>query len=451
MGSLKFDSLPEEVLIQILLYKPEFKWPDNKWNSEMRTLLSISHTNRALRRLALSTPCLWATLGIIEIGSSVYDVNEDEDLMEKARDEGVLNLFRLWIERSGEVPLNYEIDIRGNTPTANDLINLFFEQKYRLRSAKVSFSGRPLRIPSSGLKNMPCLQNLSITSLDDVFQLETGIDLSESTQLRNLCLRGVNSSLWRTIMDTIHTQQLTELELVLTPDVHTRDISDHYILTSLGSFTNLKRLYIELNRPGYFNSDEVWNGPPVLLPNLRVLILYEFREEILEHFNTPSLVSLFLHIRGDEEHHILNFIRRSSPPLETMHIAVYRLEGDDFLRILEEVPTVKTLSLAYDLLDRRTNKLHDFWSFLSINDSSMDVLLPELTELYFHMVQFLGMDMIEEVTLFSEALLSRRKYSKNFRFYGEFKDFHHCIKNVLCPMVDGPYGSSYVRKLFKIS
>ena len=252
-------------------------------------------------------------------------------------------------------------------------------------------------------------------------------------------------------MDTIHTQQLTELELVLTPDVHTRDISDPYILTSLGSFTNLKRLYIELNRPGYFNSDEVWNGPPVLLPNLRVLILYEFREEILEHLNTPSLVSLFLHIKGDEEHHILNFIRRSSPPLEIMHISVYRLEGDDFLRILEEVPTVKTLSLAYDLLDRRTNKLHDFWSFLSINDSSMDVLLPELTELYFHTVQFLSMDLIEEVTLFSEALLSRRKYSKNFRFYGEFENFHHCIKNVLCPMVDGPYDDFYIKKLFKIS
>ena len=99
MGSLKFDSLPEDVLIQILLYKPKIKqpkkeWrPKKEWNSEMRTLLSISHTNRALRRLALSTPCLWATLEIIEIGSSIYDVNEDEDLMEKARDEGVLNLF----------------------------------------------------------------------------------------------------------------------------------------------------------------------------------------------------------------------------------------------------------------------------------------------------------------------------------------------------------------------
>ena len=133
-----------------------------------------------------------------------------------------------------------------------------------------------------------------------------------------------------------------------------------------------------------------------------------------------------------------------------MHIAVYRLEGDDFRHILEEVPTVKTLSLRHTLLDRRNNKLHDLWSFLSINDSSMDVLLPGLTELYFHMVQFLGMDMIEEVTLFSEALLSRRKYSKNFRFYGEFEDFHHCIKNVLCPMVDGPYDPSYIRKLFKI-
>ena len=60
-------------------------------------------------------------------------------------------------------------------------------------------------------------------------------------------------------------------------------------------------------------------------------------------------------------------------------------------------------------------------------------------------------DEIEEVILFSEALLSRRKYSKNFRFYGEFENFHHCIKNVLCPMVDGPYDDFYIKKLFKIS
>ena len=253
-------------------------------------------------------------------------------------------------------------------------------------------------------------------------------------------------------MDTIHTQQLTELELYLAPDVHTRYISDPYILKSLGSFTNLKRLYIELNRPGYFNSDEVWNGPPVLLPNLRVLILYESREEILEHLNTPSLVSLFLHIGVDEEHHVRNFLRRSSPPLENMHIATEYLEGDVFLRILEEVPTVKTLSLRHTLLDRRNNKLHDLWSFLSINDSLIDVLLPELTELYYYNYEYLNRNMIEEVTtLFSEALLSRRKYSKSFRFYGEFENFPHCIKNVLCPMADGPYDPSYIRKLFKIS
>ena len=81
----------------------------------------------------------------------------------------------------------------------------------------------------------------------------------------------------------------------------------------------------------------------------------------------------------------------------------------------------------------------------------MDVLLPELTELYCHIVQYLSTDLLEEVILFSEALLSRRKYSKNFRFYGEFEDFPHCIKNVLCPMVDSPYDPSYIRKLFKIS
>ena len=92
MRSINLDTLPDDILIQVFLYKPNYKQQEKPDNS-MGTLLSISHTNRALRRLALSTPCLWATLGIIEIGSPIYGVNEDEDLMEKARDEGVLNLF----------------------------------------------------------------------------------------------------------------------------------------------------------------------------------------------------------------------------------------------------------------------------------------------------------------------------------------------------------------------
>ena len=136
-----------------------------------------------------------------------------------------------------------------------------------------------------------------------------------------------------------------------------------------------------------------------------------------------------------------------------MHIVVYRIEGDDFLRIFEEAPTVKTLSLEYTLLDRRRNKkLNDLWSFLSIKDSSMNVLLPELTELYYYNYEYLNRDMIKEATtLFSEALLSRKRYSKNFRFYGHFGDSSCCTKNLLCSMADGPYDSSYIKKLFEIS
>ena len=184
MGSVKLCSIPEDILIRIFLCGITNEFRLGLGFAAMAFLLNISHTNQALRRLTLSTPCLWSTLGTIVIG---------------LKDEGVLNLFRLWIERSGEVPLNYKIDIRWNTPAANDLINLFFEQKYRWRSAKVFFaeSSPYLPFPSSGLKNMPCLQKLSITirNLNAVFQLKTDIDLSESTQLRNLCLKWVNSSL----------------------------------------------------------------------------------------------------------------------------------------------------------------------------------------------------------------------------------------------------------------
>ena len=158
MGSLKFDSLPEDVLIQILLYKPKIKqpkkeWrPKKEWNSEMRTLLSISHTNRALRRLALSTPCLWSTLGTIVIG---------------LKDEGVLNLFRLWIKRSGKLPLNYRISVKESTRDADELLELFFQEKKRWKSAKIIFVGGRSHVPlvRSEMTDMPNLQKLTISSV----------------------------------------------------------------------------------------------------------------------------------------------------------------------------------------------------------------------------------------------------------------------------------------------
>ena len=128
MGSIKLDTMPEDILIHILLYgiTDDFEIKNNKCRKLF--LLMISHTNQALRRFALSTPCLWSTLYIDTCCNKI-----------SRGDDGLLNLFRLWIERSGDSPLNYKITAYAHTRTSADVLELFFREKRRWKSVKLEF------------------------------------------------------------------------------------------------------------------------------------------------------------------------------------------------------------------------------------------------------------------------------------------------------------------------
>ena len=150
MKSISFDSLPDDIIIQILLLgitddleylepeDPKLLRPDHS----LAILLSISQTNRSLKRLTLSYPFLWSTIYIF-IGHN-GDRSNDEDPNTKSRDEGLFNLFQLWVERSDNVPLNYFIVVRERTRTTDDLLKLLFREKYRWQSIELP-SPRGLR------------------------------------------------------------------------------------------------------------------------------------------------------------------------------------------------------------------------------------------------------------------------------------------------------------------
>ena len=229
MGSIKLDTIPEDILTHILLYGITDDFETKNYEYTELFLLVISHTNQALRRFALSTPCLWSTLYIYIYRDCRYD--------------GLLNFFRLWIERSGDSPLNYKITAYAHTKTSTDVLELFFREKRRWKSVKLEFMKNTPHL-SFEPTGMPCLQSLELVSLRDYVPIEKIIHLSKSTQLGRLYLNQVDGARWRTIMETIHTQQLTELRLGLA----TRGLAvvDPYLLKSLGTFTNLKRLKFDL-------------------------------------------------------------------------------------------------------------------------------------------------------------------------------------------------------------
>ena len=125
---------------------------------------------------------------------------------------------------------------------------------------------------------MPRLQKLSIY-FDEDTEIERDIDLLNSSQLRSLDLSGARSDLWRVIMGTVQTQQLTELELGLTYNGF--EVEDPYLITSLGMFINLKRLKIEFCSDSCF-SFRAWYKSFVLLPNLCTLFLRDSYEKFIE-------------------------------------------------------------------------------------------------------------------------------------------------------------------------
>ena len=204
MGSVKIDSIPEDILIQIFLCGITDDSGTIRFYYPLKTfLLSISHTNQALRRLALSTPCLWSTLSLTIHRNGSF--RRDEDLESKTRNDGFVNLFRLWIERSGDSPLNYKITVNTYTQTSADVLELFFREKRRWKSVKLEFMKNTPHL-SFEPTGMPCLQSLELVSLRDYVPIEKIIHLSKSTQLGRLYLNQVDSAQWRTIMETIHTQ-----------------------------------------------------------------------------------------------------------------------------------------------------------------------------------------------------------------------------------------------------
>ena len=62
-------------------------------------------------------------------------------------------------------------------------------------------------------------------------------------------------------------------------------------------------------------------------------------------------------------------------------------EPDDFQPMLQEIPSLKTFSIAH-YRDGESNSLNHLWLNISIEDSSTDVLLPDLTSLIYCTVPF---------------------------------------------------------------
>ena len=104
--------------------------------------------------------------------------------------------------------------------------------------------------------------------------------------------------------------------------------------------------------------------------------------------------------------------------------------------MLQGIPSLKTFSIVH-YRDGELDTLNHLWLNILIKDSSTDVLLlPNLTSLIYCTFFILEKDMCEEFALLAGAVSSRKRYSKDFRFYApeKFKfseDFPEDLENQL--------------------
>ena len=102
--------------------------------------------------------------------------------------------------------------------------------------------------------------------------------------------------------------------------------------------------------------------------------------------------------------------------------------------MLQGIPSLKTFSIVH-YRDGELDTLNHLWLNISIKDSSTDVLLPNLTSLIYYTFLKWEKVMCEEFALLAGAVSSRRRYSKDFRFYVPKPRFSEgFLKNLKIPL-----------------
>ena len=437
--------MPEEILLKIFFSGLS----EDYWQGRNHIPLNVSHTNHALRRLALSSPCLWTKIGFSLDDDDDDGTDVDEGLQTRAA--CTAKLFELWIERSGSSPLICTTEVSRFGRMAERIFRLLLREQWRLRSITLAFEYIGSSRPGFhfDLTNMPNLQKLDLAFMDDEEEVFT-LDLSHSKQLRHLNLRQTRSHRWREITKSIQGQQLLHLRLDLEDSPR-----DTFLITSLTMFPQLAHLDLRLTfNYGISLLSEMPNASPILLPKLRVLKLGIGCGDLLNYFTAPSLVSLDTYDStmtdlNEEGLIIYEYLQRSNPPLETLKLAFTYLPNRDLLRnILRELHTVQIFIInhrnsrtSYTELDDLHNhsQINDLWSLLSINSPSTACLLPNLSRLaYYRSCQDAYKKRKEQVIIIADMLVSRWKYSPDFCFQGKHeyvregpsKNFYCLLENM---------------------
>ena len=212
-------------------------------------------------------------------------------------------------------------------------------------------------------------------------------DLSSATELKRLWVTSSSAALLRNIVNTLSSQKLEHLRLIIdTIDIDALSIP---ILHALGRLSTLSHLSLTmpLGRIGKAKSqhkkEDKEDVGHVNLENLVDLDLSSpFCTRLLPSITAPKLVKASLSVRQSKDiEEIKNFLQRSQPPLQSLHIwiqgnDVFEHNTKQFEQLFQLVPNLRSLTLSY------TEKVLGNMDFKDLFLET-ESLLPKLTNLIF--------------------------------------------------------------------
>ncbi|KAL5483529.1 hypothetical protein ACEPAI_8761 [Sanghuangporus weigelae] len=297
----------------------------------IETPLRISQACRVWRDIAISDRRLWSYL-FIDRNTIRFNKHAKE-------------VFDTWLERSKGASLNYRLDLvfvkrdpifKEAEFVALEIIKALVSQQHRWHNINIFWFPTLLvdGVPDLHLANMPKLTSLSLAVAQ---QLRVSIDFSKSLRLRavELCGNFDLSSCDETLRLLRSPSTLTFQRVYLMDGVIRSCLN-------LKAAPFLEELHINFNKrvkpPIPLRSQ---HESPVLVPGLRCLILmhdrcYRSSESILDNVILPSLNALVLW--GEP---LVNFFKRSLPPLTFLAVHSEITRDDTVLEILRLLPILK--------------------------------------------------------------------------------------------------------------
>ncbi|KAL5532259.1 hypothetical protein ACEPAF_5828 [Sanghuangporus sanghuang] len=355
------ESMPVEILCDIFL--EVVKDRNIRTHRYAPNPLYISHVCRRWRDVALSSRELWSYLEMKLEDSYGYRPMRST---QSAFWSPAVEIFDTWLLRTDSCPLNYRLIVGEVTPSneplyraANHMILALLSQQHRWRNVEIRWDDKLLGVLV--VNNIPLLSSLSLLLPCDYYETAFEVDISLSSELRDLRLGGffrLNGC-----GDSIH-RHMSSCHLVFVHHMHSLDGHMFWkLLRTAPRIEHLCAIGIVMD------AAPLPNAYPLHLCDLRTLQLELHRASffLLDKLTLPALKALKLDRSINIEAGIfLNFVRRSMPNLTCLHLQWCREDEAALLTALRFLPTLKILHLGNVDTEMRV------FEALTVSDMSKD-------------------------------------------------------------------------------